>query len=437
VRPTAVTSPIDNVVFVSNFGSNTVSAIDAWTNKELAEIPVGLGPRTITADTDQIERFVFVPNEASDSVSIIHGRNITLYKTISVGNQPNGIAVNPIMNRVYTSNHGNGSISAIDYLSASPQREVKIAPNLNDIAVDPVNNILFVTSETEGLYVINGSNYNIFNTINLRYPRIIDIDPELQTVFITSPAIKGVYSYDFKKDETNIIQLGYEPAAVVVDSINHRLFVSGGRTNQIQVINETSKNLMMRLEFNVNSTQGSISCDGDEITNNTFYFYDVDSQLNCKAEPKTDFSFSSWSGTMVPEEDYKDPNISLNLTENGSLSPHFERNDSLFSMLEKQSEQIRNSLIGGLILGPIAGWFVGYVYVRIEKKRQLKYLKIYLQLVDETYQKFQKDKEECIKFLEEKRNEIVTLLKSGIINDSTFGILKDRIGDHFSNLTKR
>ena len=154
--------------------------------------------------------------------------------------------------------------------------------------------------------------------------------------------------------------------------------------------------------------------------------------------PQPGFSFASWSGNMLQEEDYKNTNIVLNLTDNGSLGPHFERiDDPLFSILKKQSEEISRSLIVGLILGPLAGWFVGYAYGRVEKKRQLKYLKVYLQLIDETYHKFQKDKGECIKFLEEKRSEIMTLLKGGIINDSTFGILKDRIGEHFSNLAKQ
>lgn len=116
-RPSDVIPPLDNVVFVANFASNSVSAVDAWTLENIDEIPVGSEPIAIASDTHQNERFIFVSSSGSDTVSMITVNNMKPYRNISVGEDPRGIAVNPIMNRAYTANSGSDSISLIDYLS--------------------------------------------------------------------------------------------------------------------------------------------------------------------------------------------------------------------------------------------------------------------------------------------------------------------------------
>ncbi|HEY7108978.1 MAG TPA: hypothetical protein VH415_06105 [Nitrososphaeraceae archaeon] len=64
---------------------------------------------------------------------------------------------------------------------------------------------------------------------------------------------------------------------------------------------------------------------------------------------------------------------------------------------------------------------------RIERKRQLKYLRVYLQFIDKAYEDNIDDKTKCAAILNEKGDEVLKLLKEGIINESTYKLLKDRI----------
>jgi YVTN family beta-propeller protein len=59
-------------VYVANTTSHSVSVIDAWTRKVIAEIPVGLEPVGVEVRPDGKE--VWVSNHVSDSVSVIDTR---------------------------------------------------------------------------------------------------------------------------------------------------------------------------------------------------------------------------------------------------------------------------------------------------------------------------------------------------------------------------
>lgn len=68
----------------------------------------------------------------------------------------------------------------------------------------------------------------------------------------------------------------------------------------------------------------------------------------------------------------------------------------------------------------------------LDRKRELRHLRILMDLIDNIYKEHNNNKEECIKFLRQKHNEIITLLKGGVISESTYHLLNERIKDHFS-----
>ncbi|MGE5633735.1 MAG: hypothetical protein ACM3VV_00745 [Deltaproteobacteria bacterium] len=61
-------------------------------------------------------------------------------------------------------------------------------------------------------------------------------------------------------------------------------------------------------------------------------------------------------------------------------------------------------------------------------------MQVLMDLIDDGYQEHNKDKEECIKSLRQKHTEIIKLIKGGVINDSTYHLLNERIDDHFQSL---
>ena len=92
-------------VFVSNYGSNTVSVISDSTNKVVATIEVGSGPAGSAYDPAKGE--VFVSNFGSNTVSVISDStnavvtNVTIASSGTGGSGPNGIAYDPTRGELY------------------------------------------------------------------------------------------------------------------------------------------------------------------------------------------------------------------------------------------------------------------------------------------------------------------------------------------------
>ena len=111
-------NPSNNLVYVANSGSDTVSVINSTTNEVLTNgIKVGDFPRDIAVNPSN--NLVYLINYAisifSNTASVINSTtNEVLTNGIKVGNSPSGIAVNPSNNLVYLADFGSDTVSVID-----------------------------------------------------------------------------------------------------------------------------------------------------------------------------------------------------------------------------------------------------------------------------------------------------------------------------------
>jgi YVTN family beta-propeller protein len=111
-------SPDGTRVYASNYGGDTVSAINAATGLVVATINVGDAPIGVAFTPDGYR--VYVANEFGSSVSVIDtdpantGTYNTVIATIGVGSNPNAVAFTPDGFRAYVSDGGAGTVSVID-----------------------------------------------------------------------------------------------------------------------------------------------------------------------------------------------------------------------------------------------------------------------------------------------------------------------------------
>lgn len=78
---------------MTNVNDNNVSVIDGGTNTTLAPVPVGNNPSGI--DVDSLTNKIYVANVFGNSVSVISGFSNSVIDTVMVGSIPFGIGVNP------------------------------------------------------------------------------------------------------------------------------------------------------------------------------------------------------------------------------------------------------------------------------------------------------------------------------------------------------
>src|SRR5581483_1129020 len=58
--------------------------------------------------------YAYVSNGKSNTVSVIDLRTFELAKTLRVGSEPTGLAINPKKNEIYVVNSGSSNVSVID-----------------------------------------------------------------------------------------------------------------------------------------------------------------------------------------------------------------------------------------------------------------------------------------------------------------------------------
>ena len=157
-----------NIVYVANYGDNSVSVIDGETNRIIENIIVDGPPTGIAVNPVTNMTYVSINNDPSafttvngsipikkkDTVSVIDGRIDRVVREITVDEEPTGIAVNPVTNMIYvsTSNKNMKTVSLINGSTNDFITNMKIAninqkddkPNPQGIAVDTKTNTIFV-----------------------------------------------------------------------------------------------------------------------------------------------------------------------------------------------------------------------------------------------------------------------------------------------------
>ncbi|TLM68231.1 MAG: YncE family protein, partial [Actinobacteria bacterium] len=88
-------------LYVANYGSDSVTVLNALTMARIAEIPVGDAPRAIAIFTSAGRRRVFVGNRYTNNVTIIDGDTGSVVGTVTLDGPPKAIAVNGAGGKAY------------------------------------------------------------------------------------------------------------------------------------------------------------------------------------------------------------------------------------------------------------------------------------------------------------------------------------------------
>ena len=134
--PTGIAvNPKKNEVYAVNTGSGTVSVIDATRNRVVATIPVHRKPYFISVNASGT--LAYVANSASNNVSVIDLASRRELRTIPVGQGPGLAKISPDGSTLVVSNRISGSVSIIDANTYSTRAVFSGCPQATDIAILP------------------------------------------------------------------------------------------------------------------------------------------------------------------------------------------------------------------------------------------------------------------------------------------------------------
>jgi YVTN family beta-propeller protein len=169
-----------NKIYVTNAGDNTVSVIDGVTNTVIDVLTVGQFPQAVTVNP--VLDLIYVGNIAvANQISVINGtsnfvRNIHVSKIIGV----TGLAANPSTASVYACN----SSFRVDVLDGHTNRVTARLPVPScglGLAVNSTTNLIYAATFTPNITVIDGTTNQIVNTLPLDLTGVVSLTVDTQT----------------------------------------------------------------------------------------------------------------------------------------------------------------------------------------------------------------------------------------------------------------
>jgi YVTN family beta-propeller protein len=181
---------ITNTIYVSNRNDNTLSVIDGVTcnssNTSSCSQPqpttsVGNTPQQVAVD--ETNNTIYVVNQADGTVSVINGAHCNgidtsgcnqSWPTVTVGNLPPALGLNPNNHTVYVTNFGDNTVSVIDGTTCNGTNTsgcgqtpaiISVGAGPRAVGVDAGTNTVFVGNGNDmTVSVIDGSTCNGTNT---------------------------------------------------------------------------------------------------------------------------------------------------------------------------------------------------------------------------------------------------------------------------------
>jgi YVTN family beta-propeller protein len=110
-----------------------VTVIDTATNKVATQLKTGLGHHEIAFTGD--DQLAFVTNKQSGTLSLIDIRKLSVVKDLKVGAQPAAIAFSTLSQTAYVASEGDGTIAAVSAAKQDVVARIPTAPGLSVIRI--------------------------------------------------------------------------------------------------------------------------------------------------------------------------------------------------------------------------------------------------------------------------------------------------------------
>jgi YVTN family beta-propeller protein len=134
-------NPNTNITYL---GGNTLSALDLYTTKIIANLSTAYGYGLAVNPNSSM---VYVVNRDNNTVSVIDGLRNRLVTNILVGTVPTAVAVNPNTNLIYVTNSGSNTVSIIDGSVNKEMAGLRFTINLPNTGHIKCNNKVIRTNE--------------------------------------------------------------------------------------------------------------------------------------------------------------------------------------------------------------------------------------------------------------------------------------------------
>jgi gliding motility-associated-like protein len=259
-----VTPENNNLLYVANFGANTVWEIDPADNSLVGTINVGLEPTTMTLSPDGSKLYVV----GDTSVSVISTANNHVIKTIGSLLAPSDVALSPDGAILYICSFGGNEI---DFFNSSTYKLISTVTTEQfpgKICLSADGSTLYVTNYgSNSVSVINTATGTSITTIPVGInPEGLALNPAGTLLYVTN---QGGHSVSVINTSTNavsqVIQVGNSPTDVVVNSTGNFIYICNKSTGTISVISAVTNTVTATISGFNNPASLLLSPDGTKL----------------------------------------------------------------------------------------------------------------------------------------------------------------------------
>ncbi len=153
-QPVYVNTSQNNFVYVANFGTNTVSAVNTSSNVVVNTVSVGLNPVALAETPNGLK--LYVANQGDNTVSSLNTTPLSLNTVIGTGMNPVWVVARGDSQKVYVLTQGDGQLITINTATDTVASSLPVGAGANFIFFDPHLNRLYVTNPaTSMVYVFS------------------------------------------------------------------------------------------------------------------------------------------------------------------------------------------------------------------------------------------------------------------------------------------
>ena len=181
--------------------------------------------------------------------------------SITVGNDPRGVAYNEDDNLIYVANNGDGTVSVINGETYSVTKVITGVTGANGVAYDSNHGLVYVTNQSiNTLTVISATTNTIIETIPVGdQPNGVAYNPTANKIYVANYADDTVtiINADTMSISTTV-PTGDEPAHITVNSnpISNKVYVSNHGSGTVTVIHGSDDTVLTTVPLNSSRPYG-------------------------------------------------------------------------------------------------------------------------------------------------------------------------------------
>lgn len=225
---------------------------------QYVETTLGVGRGPVALAFDSIQARLYVANQNSNSVSVVDAARNQVIATIPVGEHPNDIVVNPLVQKAYVCcspvSGGNGSVYIINTANNTVIDSPPVGQSPVRMVWDRTDNLIFVLNRLDpSLSVIDcNSNQVIDQRRLIQVPEDILWNPVSNKIYVTS----GYYMQPGRvfiinaatRESLAVVASGQDGYRLAFNPVQNRVY-SGNRGNRSVTIIDGQTNSAIRTTF--------------------------------------------------------------------------------------------------------------------------------------------------------------------------------------------